>query len=148
MTSGSKRGIVAVEDGLADIACVSGAEEQDISEGLALIRGYTRELGVMSKDPGILNIEEQDAIRIMGWPRNSEMSRIFQAALRDEGIELGAVRFAGAVRTHYAVAAAVVSGRAQMGFGARMGSRESGSLFWKDGKGLDRFCDGEVRFGG
>jgi hypothetical protein len=37
MISGSKPGIIAVEDGLADIACVSGSEEQDIPEGLALI---------------------------------------------------------------------------------------------------------------
>jgi putative molybdopterin biosynthesis protein len=131
MTSGKKPGIIAVEDGLADIACVSGSEEQDIPEGLALIRGYTRELGLMSRDPGILNMEGQNAMSIVGWSRNSEMSRIFHAALRDVGVDPGAVRFAGVVRTHLAVAAAVVFGRAQMGFGARIAAEKAGLYFRK-----------------
>jgi molybdate-binding protein len=131
MTSGSKQGIVAFEDGLADIACVSSVEEQDIPEGLALIRGYTRELGLMSRDPGILIMEGQKAIGMVGWPRNSEMSRISQAALRDAGIDPGAVCFAGTVRTHYAVAAAVASERAQLGFGARMAAESAGLCFRK-----------------
>jgi putative molybdopterin biosynthesis protein len=131
MTSGSKPGIVAVEEELADIACVSSVEEQDIPEGLALIRGYTRELGLMSRDPGILNMEGQDAICLVGWPRNSNMSRISQSALKDAGIDPGAVRFAGVVRTHHAVAAAVASGRAQMGFGATMAAEKAGLCFRK-----------------
>jgi putative molybdopterin biosynthesis protein len=129
VTNGSKQGIVAVEDGLADIACVSNVEEQDIPEGLALIKGYTRDLGLMSKDLGVLNMEGQDAMSMVGWPRNSEISRILQAALRDAGIEPGAVRFAGMVRTHNAVAAAVACGRAQVGFGARMAAEKEGLYF-------------------
>jgi hypothetical protein len=44
MTRGSKHGIVAAEERLADIACVSNVEVIDIPEGLALIHGYTRGL--------------------------------------------------------------------------------------------------------
>lgn len=131
MTGGSKQSIIAVEDKLADIACISGAEEQDVPEGLALIRGYTRELGLMSKDPSILNMEWQNAISFMGWPKNSEMSRIFLAALRDAGINPATVRFAGVVRTHFAVAAAVASGRAKMGLGARIAAEKAGLYFRK-----------------
>jgi putative molybdopterin biosynthesis protein len=131
MTSGIQPGIVAVEDGLADIACISGAEEQGIPGGLALIRGYARELGLMSRDPGILNMDGQKTVSMVVWPRNSEMSRIFHAALKDAGIDPGVANFGGVVRTHGAVAAAVASGRAHMGFGARMVAEEAGLYFRK-----------------
>jgi molybdate-binding protein len=102
--------------------------EQDIPEGSALISGYTRELGLMSRDPGILNMDGQKAVSMVGWPRSSEMSRIFQVTLRDADIDPGDVRFTGVVRIHFAVAAAVDSGRVQVGFGARTAA-EKANLF-------------------
>jgi molybdate-binding protein len=85
----------------------------------------------MSRDPDILNMESQNVISIVGWPRNSELSRIFQAALRDAGIDPGVVRFAGVVRTHYAVAVAVACRWAQLGFGTRMAAEKAGLCFRK-----------------
>ena len=131
MPSGSRSAIIAVEDDIADIACVSSMDEQDIPECLAIVSGYTRELGLMSRDPSILNMERLDMTDIVNWPRNSEMSRIFQTVLKDAVIDPGAVRFAGTVRTHYAVAAAVASGRAQLGFGAKMAAKRAGLHFRK-----------------
>jgi molybdate-binding protein len=56
---------------------------------------------------------------------------MFQTVLKDAVIDPGAVRFAGTVRTHYAVAAAVASGRAQLGFGAKMAAKRAGLHFRK-----------------
>jgi molybdate-binding protein len=131
VTSSSRQGIIAVEDGLADIACISVAGVHDFPEGSSLINGYVRELGLMSKDPDILNMNWQCRISYVSWPRNSEMSRLFHSSLRDIGIDQGAALSAGAARTHFAVAYAVASGRAHIGFGARMVAEKAGLHFKK-----------------
>ncbi|VVB63320.1 Uncharacterised protein [uncultured archaeon] len=130
VTNGTHRGIISVEDGLADVACISGAEELDLPKGLAFIRGYTRELGFMGRESPILESVLKDSTMV-GWSKDSEMSRLAQKALKDLGQDPNSIRTVGKAKTHSAVAAAVASGRAQFGFGARVATEKSGLGFKK-----------------
>jgi putative molybdopterin biosynthesis protein len=130
ITNGTKRGIISVEDGLADVACVSGPGEYSMPNGFALIRGYKRELGLMGKDLRIPDSLQQDS-GIVGWSRYSEMDVLSRKALSDLGLDPGVVRFVGQAKSHFAVAAAVVLGRAQFGFGTRVSAENAGLSFKK-----------------
>ena len=128
ISNGSKRGIFLVEDRLADFACISGAEKIFIPDELVMVRGYTRELGLMAKDLSILESGVQD-LSIVGWSRDSEMNVLAQKELKDIGLDFDEVRLVGRARSHSAVAAAVASGRAFLGFGARMSASNAGLEF-------------------
>jgi putative molybdopterin biosynthesis protein len=128
ISNGSKRGTFSVEDKLADFACVSGAEEICIPNGLVMVRGYTRELGLMAKDLSIMESGRQD-LSIVGWSRDSEMSGLAQKELKNIGFDLEEVRLVGRARSHSVVAAAIASGRAFLGFGARMAASKAGLEF-------------------
>lgn len=128
VNNGTRRGIISVEDGLADVACISGAEELDLAKGFALIHGYTRELGLMGKDVPLLESVLKDSTMV-GWSKDSEMSKVAQKALKDLGLDPSSIRTVGKARTHSAVAAAVASGRANFGFGARVVTETTGLTF-------------------
>jgi putative molybdopterin biosynthesis protein len=128
-SNGSRRGIFSVEDGLADVACVSGAENIRIPDGDVIIRGYTRELGLMSKD--LSDLSGQRDLSIVGWSGDSEMRGLADRKLKESGLDLEEVRYVGRARSHFAVAASVASGRANFGFGARMAAELTGLGFKK-----------------
>lgn len=131
VNNGARRGIVSVEDGLADVACISGAKEENQPEGLDFIRGYTRELGFMSRELSTLELPTMKNSSMVGWSKDSEMSRLAQKALEDLGQDPDSIRTVGKAKTHSAVAAAVASGRADFGFGAGMAAEKAGLGFKK-----------------
>lgn len=128
-SNGSKRGTFSVEDGVADVACVSGSGKIGIPEGHTLIRGYTRELGLMGKN--FSNLSGQRCISIVGWSGVSEMRELAIRELNELGLDLEEVRYVGRAKSHSAVAAAVASGRANFGFGARVAAESAGLGFRK-----------------
>lgn len=132
INNGTKQGITSVEDGLADVACVSRTEEEElrIPIGFDLIRGYTRELGLIGRDLSIPDSLQQDS-GIVGWSRYSEMDVLSRKALSDLGLDPGVTRFVGQAKSHSAVAAAVASRRANFGFGSRVSAERAGLDFKK-----------------
>jgi putative molybdopterin biosynthesis protein len=133
--SGSRRGVVSAEDGVADIAVVSrhDGEEPFWDEGwLESVGGYARDLVIMAKDPALLDLAGIEDMRVLGWSRESEMDRIFRRVLTESGHE--AVRFAGAARSHSAAAACVSAGRADIGFAVQEAAEGAGLIFRKVAK--------------
>ncbi|HWQ20663.1 MAG TPA: molybdopterin biosynthesis protein [Methanotrichaceae archaeon] len=124
MNVGSRRALTYLEDGVADIACISGLKEAP--NGAALVRGYRRELGLMSRDPELLDLDTRalEKKRIIGWHRDFEMSRIFASTM-------GKFRASSTARSHSAVAAAIASGRADLGFGTMYAADHAGLCFRK-----------------
>jgi len=110
LNNGSVRGRLFLEDGVADLAAVCGPE--GTAEGMQLVGALTRELGLIFRDPGVLS--SLSGQRIVGWNRDSELHWAFERHLRSLG--LVHPRYVRAARTHSAVAAAVASGRADVGF--------------------------------
>ncbi|MHC1632108.1 MAG: molybdopterin biosynthesis protein [Methanotrichaceae archaeon] len=132
VVSGTKRGTISVEDGIADLALVSKSPDFGQicdCDPSTMIRGYTRELVIMSKDPDLLDFANFPDHRVMGWSKYSEMSRIFQDVLKRNNIS--PVNFVGQARTHSAVAAAVAAGNVDLGFGSRAAAEKAGLAFSK-----------------
>jgi putative molybdopterin biosynthesis protein len=124
LNTGSLRGRIYLEDGVADLASISGLEAVPVPAGMKAIKGYKRELGFIFRDVGALS---NPGSRIVGWPRDSAMKAAFERALLDLGLtNPGRVRVA---KTHSAVAATVASGRADLGFAERAAAIEAGLGF-------------------
>jgi putative molybdopterin biosynthesis protein len=125
LNAGSLQGRVHLEDGVADLAAVSSLDAVSIPEGMTAMKGYKRELGLIYRDAAVLS--DPGNHRIVGWHRDSAMKAVFEKALWDLGITNPSyVRIA---RTHSAVAAAVASRRADLGFGERAAAVEAGLGF-------------------
>lgn len=127
VSTGSRRGAISAEDGVADLAVVSRSEGSDPvwgERGLELVGGYSRDLVIMAKDPELLDLVGIEDLRVVGWSRESEMNRIFRGVLTDSGHP--SVGFVGQARSHAAVAASVKAGRADLGFGVREVAEEAG----------------------
>ena len=77
LNTGSVRARLYLEDGVADLACVSGPEAA--GEGMALIWGFKRELGLVFRDAGALS--DLAARRIVGWRSDSAMHAEFERHL-------------------------------------------------------------------
>jgi len=123
MNTGSARGRILLEDGIADMVCVSGAAE--LSEGVTTIMSYSRELGLISKDSSALqNIEEK---RIVGWHKDSKMRLQFENALLAMGMTNPT--YSRLAKTHSSVAAAVAMGMADLGFVERDAAKQAGLCF-------------------
>ena len=122
LNSGSLQARLYLEDGVADLACVSG---EAAVEGMSLIWGFKRELGLVFRDADILS--DLSDRRIVGWHRDSVM----QAAFKRHLLALGLTqpRYVRVARTHSAVAAAVASGRAEVGFAERRAAAQAGLGF-------------------
>jgi len=114
-----KRGFILLDEGLADIACVScyGTEGNNFGQKHFLASEYFQELGLMAKDEAFLQLENIACLSIMGWSRESEMKLLLENSLRDMGVNIKDLTFIGEARTHSAVAASVVSGKTDLGFG-------------------------------
>jgi molybdate-binding protein len=124
MNTGSVRGRILLEDGIADMVCVSGAPA--LSKGITTIMSYSRELGLISKDSSALqNIEEK---RIVGWHKDSNMRLQFENALLAMGITNPT--YSRLAKTHSSVAAAVAMGMADLGFVERDAAKQAGLGFW------------------
>jgi len=124
MNTGSVRGRISLEDGIADMVCVSGAPAH--SKGITTIMSYRRELGLISKDSDALqNIEEK---RIVGWHKDSMMRLQFENALLAMGITNPT--YSRYAKTHSSAAAAVAMGLADLGFVERDAAKQAGLGFW------------------
>ncbi len=124
--TGSRCGAISAEDGVADIAVVSrsvGLDPVWDEAVLEPIGGYRRELVIMAKDPELLELEGIEERRVLGWTRDSEMSRIFGRVLEEAGHS--SVGFVGRARTHAAVAGSVKADRADLGFAAQEAAEEA-----------------------
>ncbi|MCK9565473.1 MAG: molybdopterin biosynthesis protein [Methanothrix sp.] len=123
LNTGSVQAGLYLEDGVADLACICGPGAA--AEGMALIWSSKRELGLVFKDAGVLsNLSDR---RIVGWHRDSAMHAAFEQHLQALGLTHPSyVRLA---RTHSAVAAAVASGRAEVGFAERQAAIDAGLGF-------------------
>jgi len=127
LNTGSVRARLYLEDGVADLACVSGPEKT--AEGMALIWGFKRELGLVFRDSGALS--DLAGQRIVGWPRDLAMCAAFERSLLAFG--LSHPQYVRVARTHSAVAAAVASGRADVGFAEKQAAIDAGLGFRPQG---------------
>ncbi|MDD1758082.1 MAG: molybdopterin biosynthesis protein, partial [Methanotrichaceae archaeon] len=125
------QGIIFLEDGLLDMACISRREADglDIPKKFMLLGGYTRELGLMSRDDILLQPENMTNRSIQGWSRDSDMREILLSSLKDIGVDSTILKFIGQARTHSAVAASVASGKTDLGFGERAVSESNKLAF-------------------
>jgi Periplasmic molybdate-binding protein/domain len=80
-----------------------------------------RELGLVFRDAGVLS--DLDGLRIVGWHRDFAMQAAFERSLL--ALALSHPQYVRAARTHSAVAAAVASGRADVGFVERQAALEA-----------------------
>ena len=123
LNTGSLLGIVHLQDGVADLACVMGSVEPP--EGMIVVERYERELGLIFRDEE--SPREIAKMRIVGWRRDSLMRAAFESALKDLGV--ANPRYDRLARSHSAVAAAVAAGMADLGFGERDAAVQAGLGF-------------------
>ena len=123
MNTGSLRGRMYLEDGVADLACVSGLTEPPA--GTVLIKGYQRELGLIYRDEAAL--QSLAGSRMVGWHRDYSLKSVFERVLLDLGISHP--KYVRAAKTHSSVAAAVAAGWADVGFGEREAAADAGLRF-------------------
>jgi molybdate-binding protein len=123
LNTGSVRARLYLEDGVADLACVS--EPEAAAEGMELIWRFKRELGLVFRDAGALS--DFAGLRIVGWHRDFAMHAAFERHLLALG--LTEPRYVRVARTHSAVAAAVASGRADVGFAEKQAAIDAGLGF-------------------
>jgi molybdopterin molybdotransferase/putative molybdopterin biosynthesis protein len=114
-----KRGFISLEEGLADLACISchGAEGINYSSKYFLVSEYVQKLGLMAKDEALLQTEDIACLTIIGWSKESEMNILLENSLKGLYVNIDELIFIGEARTHFAVAASVVSGKTDLGFG-------------------------------
>ncbi len=124
LNSGSVRARLYLEDGVADLACISGPQAmppETVAKGMSLIGSFKRELGLVFRDASALsNLADQ---RIVGWQRDSAMHGAFERHLLALGLTHPS--YVRAARTHSAVAAAVASGRADVGFAEKRAAADA-----------------------
>jgi len=123
MNTGSLRGRMYLEDGVADLACVSGLTEAPA--GMVLVKGYQRELGLIFRDEAVM--QNLGGSRIVGWHRDSALRPALERVLSDLG--LSHPKYVRVARTHSSVAAAIAAEWADVGFGEREAAAEAGLSF-------------------
>ncbi len=124
LNTGSLRARLYLEDGVADLACICGPQALP-PEGMTAVYSYKRELGLVFRDAGALsNLAGQ---RIVGWHRDYAMHAAFERSLLALG--LSHPRYVRMARTHSAVAAAIASGRADVGFAEKRAAAQAGLGF-------------------
>ncbi|MFB3764233.1 MAG: molybdopterin biosynthesis protein [Methanotrichaceae archaeon] len=130
ISNGSRRGVIAAEDCIADLASISHQNGSDSRDSLIKIEGYERSLGLMSKDSSFFEPEKIREAKIFGWSRDSEMNRLLQKSLAELGLDPKGLEIIGQARAHSAVATAIALGKADIGFGV-MAAAESRGLSFK-----------------
>jgi putative molybdopterin biosynthesis protein len=131
ISNGSRRGLTSAQDGIADLSSISHLEDESLCQkgGLIPVRGYSRILGLMAKDPSFFEREKIAEARIIGWSRDSEMNRLLKISLVEMGLDPEDLKITGGAKAHSAVAAAVDLGKADVGFGAVVAAKARGLLF-------------------
>ncbi|VVB72070.1 Uncharacterised protein [uncultured archaeon] len=123
LCTGSLWGKVYLKDGVADIAFL--ADRGEPPAGMVSIASHKREIGFIFRNAG--ELQDLEHKRLVGWHKDHSLNAAFEQALLDLGISSpGYVRTA---KTHSAVAAAIASGRADIGFGERAAAKEAGLEF-------------------
>ncbi|MFA6372262.1 MAG: substrate-binding domain-containing protein, partial [Methanothrix sp.] len=123
LNTGSVQARLYLEDGVADLACICGPGAA--AEGMKLIWSSKRELGLVFRDAGALS--DPGRTHIVGWHRDFAMHAAFEQHLQALG--LSHPKYVRLARTHSAVAAAVASGRADVGFAERRAAAQAGLGF-------------------
>jgi len=108
LVRGSMRALTDLQDGLADIACITATQE--LPEDLRVVASYRRELGLISRNPDLLL--NSDGAAFAAWGRDSGVGCIMDSMLPG-------VRRSVEVRTHTGAALAVLQGKADLALGAR-----------------------------
>lgn len=128
LNTGQVRGRLYLEDGVADLTCFSLSSVSGIEaapEGMTQIWSFKRELGLVFRDAGAQC--DLPGLRLIGWPRDYSMHAAFERHLMALG--LPHPKYVRTARTHLAVAAAVASGRADVGFAEKQAALEAGLAF-------------------
>jgi putative molybdopterin biosynthesis protein len=123
LNNGTVLGRIFLQDGLADLAVVSGPQSQ--TDGIVVLQGFSRELGLIFRNERTLR--DIDHVRVVGWKKDSAMKPIFDRVLKN--IDISDPKYVRLARTHSAVAAAVASGQADLGFGERVAAEQAGLGF-------------------
>jgi putative molybdopterin biosynthesis protein len=128
LNTGSLQARLYLEDGVADIACVSGPAVV-VAEGMTVIGSRKRELGLIFR--GGEDLQDVGSRRIAGWHKDSAMKAAWERILNEKG--LTHPRYVRVARTHSAVAAAVASGRADLGYAERQAAEDADLGFLSQG---------------
>jgi putative molybdopterin biosynthesis protein len=123
LNTGSLQARLYLEDGVADLACVSGPAA--VPEGMIVIGSRKRELGLIFREGE--NLQYPINQRIVGWHKDSAMKAEWERILKDKG--LSHPKYVRVARTHSSAAAAVASGRADAGFAERQAAQGAGLDF-------------------
>jgi len=123
LNTGSLRARLYLENGVADLALVFGPGS--VPEGASSIWSAKREMGLAFRDPRTR--ADLPNARLVGWHRDSINDAAFKASLQALGLDHPS--FVRVARTHSAVAAAVASGRADLGYMERQAAEEAGLGF-------------------
>lgn len=108
MIRGPVQALADLQDGLADIACIT--VRQELPADLRVVASYRREIGLMSRNPDLLL--NPDNAAFAAWGRDSGVGCIMESMLPG-------VRRSVEVRTHSGAALAVLQGKADLAIGAR-----------------------------
>lgn len=125
LNTGSYRGRLYLEDGIADLAAISGPVGKDPEGEAKLVWRGKRKLGLIYRDHSALL--DPISQRIVGWPRDSAMKEAFEKVLRE--LDIPTPIYARIAKTHSAVAATVASKRADVGFGEEEAASRAGLRF-------------------
>jgi len=120
MNTGSLRGMMYLQDGVADLACISARE--GVPSEMVSMKGYRRNLGLIFREEAAL--QDLARCRIVGWHRDSALKAAFERALSDLG--LFHPKYVRLARTHSSAAAAIAAGWADVGFGEREAATDAG----------------------
>ena len=124
VSCGSQRGLMLLEDGVADLAAVL-AGGPALPEGVTVLASLDLELGLAFRSG--LKRQDLSQCRLVGWQRDSALRALWEKALLDLG--LAKPQFVRLARSHSAVAAAIASGRADAGLAERQAARQAGLNF-------------------
>jgi putative molybdopterin biosynthesis protein len=123
LNNGTVPGRIFLQDGLADLAVISGPQRQ--TDKITVLQGFSRELGLIFRNERTL--QDIHHSRVVGWQKDSAMKMLFDGVLKGFGIS--DPKYVRLARTHSAVAAAIASGQADLGFGERTAAEQAGLGF-------------------
>ncbi|MCX8207256.1 MAG: molybdopterin biosynthesis protein [Methanothrix sp.] len=118
LVKGSLRALSDLQDGLADLACVTATTE--LPPDLTVVASYRRELGLISRNPDLLL--NPDGATFAAWSRESGIRSIMDLMLPD-------VRISLEIRTHSGAALAVLQGKADLAVGIKESAEMWGLQF-------------------
>jgi putative molybdopterin biosynthesis protein len=127
LNTGSLQARIYLVDGVADLACISGPVAA--AEGMTVIGSLKRELGLIFREGE--DLQDPGSLRMVGWHKDLAMKAAWERILNERG--LSHPRYVRVARTHSAVAAAVASGRADLGYAERQAAEDADLGFLSQG---------------